>query len=136
LTGNLPEQETDPMSEPTQPPGTGNEGTTHEIPGWDRPAWALRGVRDRDELTWTREASQDVTYLAGGVEETFAPSLLRTDQVSIGEDGAAVHVGQTVIHHAEDYTIVPAEARKLAEALTELADYAEPETEGRDIVTT
>jgi hypothetical protein len=56
------------MSEPTQP-------TTHETPGWDRPSWAVRGVRDRDELTWTREASQDVTYLAGGVEETFAPSF-------------------------------------------------------------
>jgi hypothetical protein len=29
------------MSEPIEP-------TTHEIPGWDRPAWAVRGVKDRD----------------------------------------------------------------------------------------
>jgi hypothetical protein len=100
-------------------------GDTHEIPGWDRPAWAVRGVKDRDELIWTREASQDVTYLAGGVEETFAPELLRTDQVTIGEDGAAVHVGQVVIQHADGCTITPSEARKLAVALVELADYAE-----------
>jgi hypothetical protein len=100
-------------------------GDTHQIPGWDRPPWAVTGVRDRDELTWTREASQDVTYMAGGVEETFAPELIRTDQVSIGEDGAAVHVGQVVIVHAEDCTITPAEARKLAAALIELADWAE-----------
>jgi hypothetical protein len=118
LTGTCRRQETDPTSEPTEP-------TTHEIPGWSRPSWAVRGVRDRDELTWTREASIDVTYMAGGVEETFAPELIRTDQVSIGEDGAAVHVGQVVILHAEDCTIVPAEARKLAEALVELADYAD-----------
>jgi len=86
------------MNEPT-------DETTHEIPGWDRPAWAVRGVRDRAELTWTREASVDVTYQSGGVEETFAPELIRTDQVSIGEDGAAVHIGQVVIQHADGCTI-------------------------------
>jgi hypothetical protein len=53
----------------------------------------------------------------GGVEATFAPELFRTDRVSIGEDGAAVHVGQTVIHFADDAYITPGEARKLAEAL-------------------
>ena len=106
------------MSEPTQPP-------THEIPGWDRPSWAVRGVKDPDELTWTREASIDVTCLAGGVEATFAPALVRVDQVSIGEHGAAVHIGQTVIQHADGCTITPAEVRKLAEALVELADFAE-----------
>jgi hypothetical protein len=36
-----------------------------------------------------------------------------------------VHVGQVVIYHAEDCTIVPGEARKLAAALVELADYAD-----------
>jgi hypothetical protein len=106
------------MSEPI-------ERTTHEIPGWDRPKWAVRGVKDRDELTWLREASQDVTYMAGGVEETFAPELVRVDQVSIGEDGAAVHVGQVVIRHADGCTITSGEARKLAEALVEMADWAE-----------
>jgi hypothetical protein len=106
------------MSEPIEP-------TTHEVPGWDRPAWAVRGVRDRDELTWTREASQDVTYMAGGVEETFAPELVRVDQVSIGEDGARVIVGQVVIRHADDATITPDQARILADALVELADYAD-----------
>ena len=110
------------MSQPIEPP-TPDE--THQIPGWDRPAWAVRGVKDRDELTWTREASVDVVYTDGGVEDTFAPELVRTDQVVIGEAGAAVHVGETVIHFADDAYITPGEARKLAEALVELADYAE-----------
>jgi hypothetical protein len=107
------------MTEPTDEP------TTHEIPGCDRPAWAVRGVKDRDELTWTREASVDVTYQAGGVEETFAPELCRTDQVAVDETGAAVHVGQVVVHFADDAYITPSEARKLAAALVELADWAE-----------
>jgi hypothetical protein len=58
-------------------------------------------------------------------EATFTPELIRTDQVPIGEAGAAVHVGETVIHFADDAYITPAEARKLAEALGELADHAE-----------
>jgi hypothetical protein len=100
-------------------------GETHEIPGWDRPAWAVRGVKDRDELTWTRDATVDVTYQAGGVEETFAPSLIRTDQVAIAEAGVAVHVGQVVIGFADDAYITSDQARVLAEALVELADYAD-----------
>jgi hypothetical protein len=113
------------MSEPTQPPNHGDETTTHSIPGWDRPAWAVRGVKNGPELIWQREASVDVTYSDTGVEETFAPELIRTDQVTIGEAGAAVHVGQTVIHFADSAYIAPGEARKLAEALVELADWSE-----------
>jgi hypothetical protein len=82
-------------------------------------------VKDRDELTWTREASIDVTYVDGGVEDTFAPELVRTDQVAIGEAGAVVHVGETVIHFADDAYASAGEARKLAEALVELADCAD-----------
>jgi hypothetical protein len=67
----------------------------------------------------------DVTYMDGGVEDTFAPELVRTDQVAIGEAGAIVHVGETALHFADDAYAVPAEARKLAEALVELADYAD-----------
>ena len=74
---------------------------------------------------WQREASVDATYTDGGVEDTFAPELIRTDQVTIDEAGAAVHVGETVIHFADDADITPAEARKLAAALVELADYAD-----------
>ena len=112
------------MSEPTQPQTPDNE--THEIPGWDRPKWAVRGVKDGAYLNWVREASVDVTYMTGGVEETFAPELVREDQVDIAETGASVRVGETIIHFADDAYIAPAEARKLAEAaLTELADYAE-----------
>ena len=110
---------------PTQPHTPDDETTAHRIPGWDRPVWAVRGVKDRDELTWQREASADVTYTDGGVEDTFAPELVRTDQVAIGEAGAAVHVGETVIHFADDAYIAPIEARKLATALVELADYAD-----------
>ena len=77
------------------------------------------------KLIWQREASVDVTYLDGGVEDTFAPSLVRTDQVAIDETGAAIHVGETVIRFASDVYIAPGEARKLAGALVELADYAD-----------
>jgi hypothetical protein len=106
------------VSEPTEP-------ATHNIPGWDRPKWAVTGHKDRDELTWTRTAQIDVTYQSGGVEEYAAPELFRADQVSITESGAAVHVGQVVIRFADDAYITPGEARKLAEALVELAEYAE-----------
>jgi hypothetical protein len=99
--------------------------STPNIPGWDRPAWAVRGVRNRDELTWTRESTIDVTITDGGTLDTFAPELFRTDQVSITEDGAAVHVGQVGIRFADDAYITPGEARKLADALVELADYAD-----------
>jgi hypothetical protein len=67
----------------------------------------------------------DVTYSDGGVEDTFAPELVRTDQVAIVEDGARVIVGETLIHFADDAYTPPGEARKLAEALLELADYAD-----------
>jgi hypothetical protein len=80
------------------------------FPGWDIPAWAVRGVKDGPELIWQREASVDVTYADGGVEDTFAPQLVRTDQVVIGEAGAAVHVGETVVHFADDAYITPTEA--------------------------
>jgi len=82
-------------------------------------------VKDGPGLIWQREASVDVTYSDGGVEDTFAAELVRTDQVAINEHGAAVHVGATVIHFADDAYITPGEARKLAVALVELADYAE-----------
>ena len=85
----------------------------------------MRGHKDSPELTWSREATADVTYQDGGVEETFAPELIRTDQVAIDEAGAAVHVGETVIHFADDAYITPGEARKLAAALVELAEYAD-----------
>jgi hypothetical protein len=102
-----------------------DETTTHNIPGWDRPAWAVRGVKAGPELIWQREASIDVTYMDGGVEDTFAPELVRTDQVVIDETSARVVVGETVIHFADDAYISPGEARKLAAALVELADYAD-----------
>jgi hypothetical protein len=62
-----------------------------------------------------------VTHSDGGVEDTFAPGLVRTYQVSISEAGADVHVSETVIHFADDAYIAPAEARKFAQVLLELA---------------
>jgi hypothetical protein len=59
------------------------------------------------------------------VEDTFAAELVGTDQVAMDEAGAAVHVGGTVIHFADDAYITPREARKLAAALVELAEYAD-----------
>jgi hypothetical protein len=102
------------------------ENTTHSIPGWNRPAWAIRGVKDGPELVWQREASQDVTYTTDGVlEENYIPELIRVDEVVIDETSAAVSVGQVVIQHAAGSTIEPAQAHLLAAALVELADYAE-----------
>jgi hypothetical protein len=71
-----------------------------------------------------RRAWTSPTRLAAS-KTTFAPELCRTDQVAISETGAAVHVGAVVIHFADDAYITPGEARLLAEALVELADYAE-----------
>jgi hypothetical protein len=58
-------------------------------------------------------------------QDTFAAELVRTDQVAINEHGAAVHVGAVVIHFADDAYITPDQARVLAVALVELADYAD-----------
>jgi len=113
------------VSEPTQPPSADDETISHQIRGWDRPAWALRGGKNRHELTWQREASVDVTYDDHGVEATFAPELVRVDQVVIDETQARVVVGQTVIQHADGCSITPGEGRKLAAALVELADYSD-----------
>jgi hypothetical protein len=111
---------------PTQPPTPNDETTTPQIPGWDRPAWAVRGVKDGPELCWVREASVDVDYVANGVQdEAFVAELVRVDQVVIDDTGARVVQGQVVIQHADGCTITPGEARKLAEALVELADYAD-----------
>lgn len=94
-----------------------------------RPAGADQPEREhistREKAGSKRETSPDVTYVDGGVEETFAPELIRADQVVIDEAGAAVHVGEVVIYFAADAFISPGEARKLAEALVELADYTE-----------
>ena len=65
-------------------PSSNDEPSTREIPGWGRPAWAVRGHKVGPELTGP-EASIDVTYQDGGVEETFARELVRTDQVAIDE---------------------------------------------------
>jgi hypothetical protein len=78
-----------------------------QIRGWDRSAWEVRGVKDGPELIWQREASVDVTYTDGGVKDTFASELVRTDQVAIGEAGAAVHVGETPIQFLDDTYIAP-----------------------------
>jgi hypothetical protein len=99
-------------------------GETHEIPR-NRPTWAVRSVKDRDELTWTRESTIRVTITDGGTLHTDAPALFRTDRVSISETGAAVHIGEVAIRIADAAFITPAEARKLAAALIELADYAD-----------
>jgi hypothetical protein len=55
----------------------------------------------------------------------FAAELVRVDQVVIDESSARVVLGQTVIQHCDGCSITPGEARKLAEALVELADRAE-----------
>jgi hypothetical protein len=51
-------------------------------------------------------------------------SLADTD-VQAWADDLATFVGAVVVHFADDAYAAPGEARKLAEALVELADYAE-----------
>jgi hypothetical protein len=107
-------------------PGDGIGSTAHSIPGWDRPAWAVRGVRADTELTWERDSLTDVTVLEDiGVEETFAPRLFRTDVVHVADTTVTVTTGEVRIRFCGDATTRPIEARKLAEALTELADWAD-----------
>jgi hypothetical protein len=77
----------------------------------------VRGVKGGGERIWELEASVDVTGTDGGVEDTFAPELVRTDQVTTGAAGAAVHAGETVVHFTHDAYIRPSEARRLAAAL-------------------
>ena len=79
-------------------PGNGIESTAHQIPGWSDPRGRCTASRPGAELICQREASVDVLYTDGGVEDTFAPELIRTDQVAIDDAGATVHVGETVIH--------------------------------------
>jgi hypothetical protein len=66
----------------------------------------------------------DVTYNDSGVEETFAPELIRTDQIGLGEAGAVAHVGGTVIASPPTRPS-PGPGATLAEAIVELADFAE-----------
>jgi hypothetical protein len=46
-------------------------------------------------------------------------------QIAIGEVGAAVHVGQVVIQHADGCTTHPVRRGYFSAALVELADWAE-----------
>ena len=73
----------------------------------------------------SNDACSSTSPTDAGVEDTFAPELVRTDQVAIDEAGAAVHVGEVCIHFADDTYITPEQARVLAEALVELADFAD-----------
>ena len=88
------------------------------------PAWAVRGVKEDTDIVWWRDSVADVTYLEDvGTEETFAPRLFRLDVVHV--DGTTVHVaaGPVRIRFCGDATTTPGEARKLAGALVELAEY-------------
>ena len=100
--------------------------TTHEIPGWERPVWAVRGVKADTGLIWERDSIVDVTYMEDiGVEQTFAPQLFRIDVVHVEDATVAVTTGETRIRFCGDATATPTEARKLAGALVELSDWAE-----------
>jgi hypothetical protein len=58
-------------------PGDGIESRAHQIPSWDRPAWAVRGVKAGPELIWQREASVDV-ILGGGLELDVRLQIVRS----------------------------------------------------------
>ncbi len=107
----------------------------HHIEGWEPPKWATEHEIDGTLLHWSR-ASSDTTignitpYLDQEGNETYGtvePALQRDDRIAMDAMGGlvTVTVGDTLIWVADDLEMFPAEARKLAAALVELADAAE-----------
>lgn len=92
------------------------EPTTFDVPGWERPAWATEVSLEHDLMSFTRDA-------------TASPdaSLVRGDTIRIDAEHGTMSIeqGQTVIYLGDPEEMPVSEARKLAAALIELADYAE-----------
>jgi hypothetical protein len=104
------------------------ESSTHHVPGWERPPWATHSKdADGGGVLWLRDASTSTTYAEdlGWEASAFVPTLFRHDVVTTTGDGVAVTIGPVRIRFSDSGTATVAEARKLAEALTELADYAD-----------
>jgi hypothetical protein len=86
----------------------------------------------RDRRTTVREGCTAQTRHPGSDDppahsdcQRAQPVVLCTCYGQRSSTVAAGHVGQTVIRFADDAYITPGEGRKLAEALVELADYAD-----------
>lgn len=108
----------------------------HHIEGWDPPKWATVHEIDNNghNIIWTRPADTVVLYYDGSIDdegratwEALGTELNRSDSIDLDVAGGilTVDVGPTLIRVYEDLELSPAEARKLAAVLVELADVAE-----------
>ena len=105
------------------------EPTTYSVPGWERPAWAGAATIDNGYVDFTREASV-IPVVASGPEEEPTPSpvsLCRADMLLIDAETGTMSIeqGQTMIYLGDIEEVTVSEARTLAAALVELADYAD-----------
>ena len=105
------------------------EPTTYSVPGWERPAWAAAAKIDSGLVDFTREASAIPVVVSGPEgEPTPSPvSLCRADMLLIDAETGTMSIeqGQTMIYLGDIEEVTVSEARTLAAALVELADYAD-----------
>ena len=104
------------------------EARTYPIDGFTKPAWATEVEADEaGYISFARPASDKFTTHDSHGGHVFAPELTRCDDYEFDIDGGALKytVGAEVIHICDNVDVQPAEARKLAALLTELADIAE-----------
>lgn len=103
--------------------------TVYTLDGWTPPAWATAHRLDEAAISWTR--SPDTIPIGeptspGGDQYPVDVTIGRYDSMAF--DPAAgtltLEVGATLIR-VDDTEMTPAEARKLAAALVELADAAD-----------
>ncbi|MDQ1391740.1 MAG: hypothetical protein QOF30_717 [Acidimicrobiaceae bacterium] len=107
-----------------QPPGV-------PVAGWERPAWAEEFGLDGTSVTWRRTGRRvplvDLEAPGGGPAEMIPEpvALIRNDDLHIDE-GATVRVeSEPPVVFLDIEELPVSQARVLAEALIELADYAE-----------
>jgi hypothetical protein len=105
--------------------------TIFRIEGWAPPGWATKHVEMEASLAWFRESDTELervpSSVAGDDQMRFVPSIQRYDNIDLDLDAGelSLNVGPTLIHLDDDLEVTPAEARKLAVVLIELADAAE-----------
>jgi hypothetical protein len=101
---------------------------TFDVPGWQRPDWATDAKLSDGDLTFTRDASV-IPVVLSGQELMPSPSpvqLFRTDELHIDAEAGTMSIEQgPVVIYVNIEEVSPSEARKLAAALVELADYAD-----------
>lgn len=101
----------------------------YRIDGWDPPVWAAGPDHHRlDEaaITWQRDGAPIVDSGAPH-ERVVCPSLMRCDSIEFDPAGGTLTLmqGDVGVSLGQIEEVSPAEARRLAATLVELADLAE-----------